>query len=373
MHWNEIVGQNAIKKMLQDSVTEGRISHAQLFVGKEGYGGLPLVLAYVKEILAKENSSAGHKVENLNHIDLHFSFPSYTEGGKALSKNFLQEWRSMILENPYSSDDDWIMRLDSEKKQMIISVHEVEEIIDKFKLKSFEGGYKVLVMTKIEKMNDQAANKFLKFLEEPPEKTIILLLAESIDFVLPTILSRCQLVNIPKLPPADLENALTEQFNVSESNAKALAFQAQGDWNLAMKLMSDNAANDEFEALFIQWVRNAFQAKTKPGVIKDLILWAREISSWSREKQKKFLDYCAEIFRLALLHNYAADDLVYKSLNKNGFKWEGFSRFIHGANIESILEELSEANLHLYRNGNAKIIWTDMGIKLTRYIHRSVN
>lgn len=110
---------------------------------------------------------------------------------------------------------------------MIISVHEVEEIIDKFKLKSFEGGYKVLVMTKIEKMNDQAANKFLKFLEEPPEKTIILLLAESIDFVLPTILSRCQLVNIPKLPPADLENALTEQFNISENNARALAFQAQ--------------------------------------------------------------------------------------------------------------------------------------------------
>jgi DNA polymerase-3 subunit delta' len=223
----KIVGQNAIK-------------NASGFGNRRPYQSCPIIcrerrlrriasgFSYVKEILAKENSSASHKVENLNHIDLHFSFPSYTEGGKALSKNFLQEWRSMILENPYSSDDDWIMRLDSEKKQMIISVHEVEEIIDKFKLKSFEGGYKVLVMTKIEKMNDQAANKFLKFLEEPPEKTIILLLAESIDFVLPTILSRCQLVNIPKLPPADLENALTEQFSISEDKRQSSGFSGTG-------------------------------------------------------------------------------------------------------------------------------------------------
>ncbi|NAW52123.1 DNA polymerase III subunit delta' [Elizabethkingia argentiflava] len=371
MHWNDIIGQETIKKTLRDSVKENRISHAQLFVGKEGYGGLPLALAYVKDILMKENPSVKHKIENLNYLDLHFSFPTYTEGGKALSKNFLKQWREMILANPYASDADWIAKLDSEKKQMIISVHEVEEIIEKFKLKSFEGTYKILIISKIEKMNDQAANKFLKFLEEPPEKTIILLLAENIDFVLPTILSRCQLLSIPNIPPDTIQHALVQRFAISLESARTLAFQAQGDWNLALKLLSKDTGNDEFEALFVQWVRNAFLAKTKPAVIRDLILWAREIASWNREKQKRFLDYCAEIFRLALLHNYDAEDLVYNSIRKNGFKWEGFSRFIHGANIESILEELSNANMHLYRNGNAKIIWTDMGIKLTRYIHRS--
>ena len=371
MQWNEIVGQKPIIKMLRESIEGGRISHAQLFVGKEGYGTFPLALAYVTEILSKENPSAKHKVETLSHIDVHFSFPTYSVNTKALSSNFAAEWRNMMLENFYANDDDWITALDSEKKQMIISVAEVEDIMEKFKLKSFEGGYKVLIISKIEKMNETAANKLLKFLEEPPEKTIILLLAESIDFVLPTILSRCQIVSVPQLSPADIENALISNYNVPEDKAREMAFQAQGDWNLAMKLIKEGDATSEFEAFFIQWVRNAFQAKNKPAVIKEIVMWAREISSWSREKQKKFLDYCAEIFRLALLRNYGADELVYKNLSLNGFKWEGFTPFIHGANIESILEEISTANLHLYRNGNAKIIWTDMGIKLTRYIHRA--
>jgi len=372
MRWSEIVGQNQIKEKLINSVKENRISHSQLFIGREGYGVLPIVLAYSREILSVNNDSAGQKLDSLSHIDVHFSFPTYSESGKSLSQNFYQSWRDMILGNPYSNINDWTEQINSDKKQILISVHEIENIIDKFKLKSFEVGYKILIMFGLDKMNDQAANKFLKFLEEPPEKTIIFLLAESIDFVLPTILSRCQVVNVPRLSDADVENTLIEKFKISRSEAMSIAFRSQGDWNLALKLLKDNSIDLDFESMIIQWVRSAFQAKKKPSAVKDISIWSREISSWGKEKQKNFIEYCSEIFRLALLENYNVKEMIYKSLSKENFKWDSFSRFIHGANIESILEELSLADFQLRRNANPKIVWLDMGIKLTRYIHRNV-
>lgn len=359
--------------MLQNSIVENRISHAQLFVGKAGYGTFPLALAYATQILGAKEGAALHKIENLNHVDLHFSFPTYSIDGKALSRNFSKERRAMLLENPYASYEDWVARLDSERKQLLLSVHEIEAVIEQFTLKSYEGGYKILILSKIEKMNREAANKFLKFLEEPPEKTLILLTAENIDYVLPTILSRCQIVQVPRISPEALAQALEVDYKLAPEPAQAIAFQAQGDWNLAMQLAENNQSTTEFEAFFIRWVRNAFQAKKKPQVLQDIIAWAQEISGWSRDKQKRFLDYCAEIFRLALLQNYQVDNLVYRQLSLHNFKWEGFAQFIHGANIESILEEITKAGLHVVRNGNAKIIWTDMGIKLTRYIHRAAD
>ncbi|QCX54112.1 DNA polymerase III subunit delta' [Elizabethkingia sp. JS20170427COW] len=370
MQWKDIIGQESLKQMLQDSISENRISHAQLFIGKEGYGVFPLTFAYATQILIQDNPSALHKIESLNHLDLHFSFPSYSVGNKTVSSNFISVWRKMILENPYASDEDFNTLLDSENKKMFISIHEIEDLIEKFKLKSYEGGKKILIMTRIDKMNEQAANKFLKFLEEPPKDTLILLTAESTDFILPTILSRCQLVYVPQLSAQDIEAQILENYPSHSNKASEIAFASQGDWNIALNLLNQNAKEEEFETYFIQWVRNAFQAKTKPIVLKDIVFWAREISGWSREKQLKFLGYCAEIFRLALMCNYQADQLVYKNLSLNGFKWDKFATFIHGSNIESILDEISNTNLHLLRNGNSKIIWTDMGIKLTRYLHR---
>jgi DNA polymerase-3 subunit delta' len=141
--------------------------------------------------------------------------------------------------------------------------------------------------------------------------------------------------------------------------------------NDALKLATITEKDDEFEKMFVQWVREAFQVKKKPEFLKNIVFWAREIAGWNREKQKHFLNYCSEIFRLALLQNYQSQDLVYKKIDINGFNWESFSRFISGANIVSILEELSTADLHLTRNGNPKIVWTDLGIKLSRYIHKN--
>ena len=371
MNWEEIVGQKKVVETLKDAIDKERVGHAQLFVGEEGFGVLPLALAYAKEILKRENEHAASKVEHLNHLDLHFSFPVFTEKSNSLSQRLFEDFRNMILENPYASINDWNEVLDAQNKQLFISADEVDALNQKFALKSFEGGTKILIVWRADKMNVTAANKFLKFLEEPPKKTIILLLAERIDTILPTILSRCQAIEVPRIDDESLEQGIKNQFDVSEAKIKEVIHQAQGNFNTALQLLQNDSANEEFEELFIDWVRNAFMAKKKPEVLRNIVLWGRNIASWNREKQKNFLDFCSEMFRLALLQNYDAEHLVYKRLSKNGFNWEAFTNFIHGANIVDILEEISDADLHLYRNANAKIVWTDLGIKLTRYIHRS--
>lgn len=371
MNWENIAGQTNLKKLLRESIAENRVSHAQLFVGKEGYGTLPMVLAYAKEILNRENEHAAAKVEHLNHLDLHFSFPVFTDNRNSLSKNKFDEFREMIMASPYASYDDWTAFLESENKQLFISADEIDDQNQKFSLKSFEGGTKILIVWRADKMNIAASNKFLKFLEEPPAKTIILLTAESTNDILPTILSRTQIVEIPRLHDEDIENYLKKNFSVSEEKLKEIVHEAQGDLNDAVKLINSGDKTNEFEKLFVQWVRDAFMVKKKPEYLRSIILWAREIAGWNREKQKNFLNYCSEIFRLALLQNYQSENLVYKKIDANGFNWGGFSKFISGANIENILEEINTADLHLTRNGNPKIVWTDLGIKLSRYIHKS--
>lgn len=371
MNWENIAGQENLKKLLRESIAENRVSHAQLFVGKEGYGTLPMVLAYAKEILSKENEHAASKVEHLNHLDLHFSFPVFTDNKNSLSKNKFEEFREMILASPYASYDDWTAFLESENKQLFISADEIDDQNQKFSLKSFEGGTKILIVWRADKMNIAASNKFLKFLEEPPSKTIILLTAESTNDILPTILSRTQVVEIPRILDEDIEVYLKKNFSVTEEKIREIVHEAQGNLNEAVKLLNSGDKSNEFEKLFVQWVRDAFMVKKKPEYLRSIIVWAREIAGWNREKQKNFLNYCSEIFRLALLQNYQSENLVYKKIDANGFNWNGFSKFISGANIESILEEINAADLHLTRNGNPKIVWTDLGIKLSRYIHKS--
>ena len=368
MKWEQIIGQDATKNLLKESIRDSRVGHAQLFVGEEGYGVLPLALAMAQEIFAKENPASAHKIENLNHLDLHFSFPVFSEKNISLSKRFFDNWREMILANPYSSFDDWTSFLESENKQFFISADEAEDIGQRFNLKSFEGGSKILIVWRADKMNDAAANKILKFLEEPPKDTFIILCAPTTNDILPTILSRCQIINVPRISDDDLLASLGEN-----ETSKEITYQAQGDWNAARNLLKTNGATSEFETLFIQWVRNAFQAKKKPEVLREIIKWARQISEWNREKQLKFLNYCIEIFRLAMLQNYGNENLVYKKLKEGQFNWVAFSRFIHGANIVSIVEEITEASYHISRNANSKIVLTDMGIKLTRYIHKSAS
>lgn len=372
MLWEKIAGQEKIKQKLKDSVAEGRISHAQLFSGENGWGALSLAIAYAGEILASEKGeNVWQKLESLQHPDVHFSFPAAANDSvkkDPTSKQFTKEWREFLLENPYGSVFDWLQFLGIEKKQGIINVHEAQEIVKSLSLNSYEGSYKIMIIWMPELMNVSAANKLLKIIEEPPQKTVFLLVSEREDLLLPTITSRCQLVKINRLTDEEIANYLIQNKGLTENQAYRIALSANG--NLHDALHTLESVNSEFETYFVQWVRNAFMAAKTPSVLKNLVSWSHEISSWSREQQKQFLAYCTEIFRQALLKNYQADSLVYLNLSADGFNWDKFAPFIHGANIEDILDELNQAAYHIERNANAKIVLLDLSIRLTRNLHK---
>ena len=371
MKWNEIIGQELLKKQLQASVAESRISHAQLFVGKCGYGTLPLALAYVSQTLCGDSESCYKQTGQLQHPDLHLSFPTInSEKQGALTSNYISQFREFILENPYRDINEWYDFLQEEKKQGLISVKEMENIIEQLNLKSSGGGYKVQIIWYAELMHVAAANKFLKILEEPPGKTLFILIAEDEKRILPTILSRCQKTDVHRIAEEDIEKALQQHFSLSKEDAQKIAFKSEGDWNLACDCVQTNLLQEEFEAYFIRWNRAAVMAPRKPEYLREIVEWSAEVAAWSREKQKGFLKFCSETFRQALLENYQAKKLVNAPLTYENFKWKNFIPFVHGSNIEDILKELNEASLHIERNGNPKVIFLDMGVKLTRYLAR---
>lgn len=373
MKWDEIIGQQNLKKQLQNSIKEDRISHAQLYIGKPGYGVLPLALAYASEVICKQSEKCLLQINRLQHPDLHLSFPTInnsTEKKEAISSDYIKQFREFIIEDPYRDINQWYAYINEDKKQGIISVKEIENIIDNLNLKSFEGGYKVQIIWMVETMRVEAANKLLKILEEPPAKTLFILIAEDDKKILPTILSRCQKITVNALENNEISDHLQNRFSLDKETADTLAKRAEGDWGVACKLIKNNTLQEEFEKYFIRWNRAAVMAPKKPQFLREIVDWSLEISAWGREKQKNFLQFCAETFRQALLQNYESSSLVNNPLTYENFKWDNFSHFVHGKNIEDILEEINNAFFHIERNGSAKIIFLDMGIKLTRFLAR---
>jgi len=220
-----------------------------------------------------------------------------------------------------------------------------------------------------EKMNIAASNKLLKLIEEPPEKTIFLLVTENEEQLISTIKSRCQVLHIGNLSDKQIADTLVKDEEVDIKTAQNLANQAAGNYNKALKLLQNKSDDIIFDQWFVIWVRAAFRAKGNASVINDLIGWSNEIATKGRETQKQFLLYCSQVFRQALLLNYKADSLVYLQPQTKGFKLENFAPFIHNGNIVNINDELGDAIYHIERNGNAKIILLDLSIKLTRLLH----
>lgn len=381
MRFSEIIGQQHIKNHLMYSARNGRIPHAQLFIAPEGAGALPMAIAYAQYIICQNKAddneggkeSCNLKFKDFQHPDLHFVFPvaSNEEVKSApVSDDFLSTWFEFIKNNPYASLNDWYEAIEIQKKQGNISVHEAGNILKKLSLKSFEGGYKIMIIWMAEKMNTEAANKLLKLLEEPTEKTVFILIAEDEKAILQTILSRCQLLHFNGLSENDMIQGLIEMENCDEVDAHSIAKQAQGNYNKALKLRYNVTEEYPFDEWFVSWVRSAFKANKNARVVSDLVKWSDEISAIGREKQKQFLNHCMELFRQALLLNYNAPELVYIHPKVEGFKLENFAPFVNENNILDIFKELEDAIYHIERNGNAKVILTDLSIKLTRLIHK---
>lgn len=381
MQFSEILGQDYIKNHVTKSALKGRIPHAQLFIGPEGCGTLAMAIAYSQFILChnldQENGggseSCNLKFKSLAHPDLHFIYPNVTNDDvktKPKSADFIQDWREFVTQNPYGSLFDWYKHLGVQNKQGEIRVDDAQDILKLLALKSFEGGYKIMIVWMVDKMNIAASNKLLKILEEPPEKTVFILISENEEDIIQTIRSRCQVVHFGALPEIVIADALVSRFTTEPKTASKIAHQAQGNFNKALHLLHEDSEDLPFEKWFVDWVRAAFRAKGNATAILDLISWSEEIATLGREGQKKFLNYCITMFRQALLLNYNAEKLVYIEPTVEKFKFENFAPFVNGTNIHAIFSELSDAIYHIERNGNAKIILTDLSIKLTRLIHK---
>jgi DNA polymerase-3 subunit delta' len=381
MQFSEILGQEHIKNHLTQSANVGRIPHAQLFVGPEGSGTLPMAIAYAQYILCSnkdgensgENQACNLKFQKLSHPDLHFAYPTVSTDSvktKPKSIDFITEWRAFLTQNPYGGLFDWYALLGVQNKQGEIRVDDATEILKSLSLKSYEGGYKIMIIWMADKLNIAASNKLLKLLEEPPEKTIFLLISENEEDIIQTIRSRCQILHFNGLSEAVVTEALVSREKIDSKLAAKIAHQAQGNYNVALHLLHDESDDHPFEEWFVTWVRAAFKAKGNAAAIQDLILWSEKIASLGRETQKKFLQFCIQMFRQALLLNYEAPSLVYFEPKVDKFKLENFAPFVNGNNIHDIFKELSDAMYHIERNGNAKIILTDLSIKLTRLIHK---
>ncbi|MDD3004306.1 DNA polymerase III subunit delta' [Flavobacterium sp.] len=380
MHFSEIIGQEHLKNHLIKSADAGRIPHAQLFIGAEGTGTLPMAIAYAQHILCKNPDTSSDydqscvlKFNSLSHPDLHFVYPTVTTSTvktKPKSVDYLLEWRDFLKQNLYGSLFDWLNFLEAGNKQGEIRVDDAQEIVKLLALKSFEGGYKIMIIWMADKMNISASNKLLKLLEEPTDKTLFILIAENEEDILQTILSRCQILHFNALDENSIAEKLYNDFNIEQRDAKKIAHHAQGNFNKALKLINADGEELIFEEWFVEWVRAAFRAKGNASAINDLLLWSEKIAALGRETQKKFLDFCIEMFRQALLLNYQTTSLVYMEPKVAKFKLENFAPFVNGNNIDAIFTELSDAIYHIERNGNAKIILTDLSIKLTRLIHK---
>jgi len=373
MDFNAIIGQDFLKNYFKKIIASERVPHTQLFVGDKGTGTLPLAWAFASELLCGGNENCRHKVEKLIHPDLHFVYPTVTKDGvkKPDSEVFLSEWREFLKDNPYGSLYNWMQFLEVANKQGIIRVSDAENILKKVAVKPYEADFKVIIIWMIEKMNNETANKLLKVLEEPPEDTKFVLIAEKTDDILPTIISRCQVHHFNPIPIETLVQNLVQKYNFSQEKATKIAHQSNGSWLKAIQLAQESGSDDEFQKMFIEWVRVAFSAKKDKQAIRRLIVWSEKIASTGRENQKQFLDFAINTFRQALMINYQNEDLAFYDFSANNFDLNKFARFIHSKNIQSIYEYVTKASYHIERNANPKLIFLDLSIKLTKLIHKT--
>lgn len=375
MQFKEVIGHQDIKEKLLHTIKENRVSHAQLFLGGEGSGNLALALAYAQYISCEnkqESDSCGVcsscvKFKKLVHPDLHFVYPVSTS--KSVSKDpvsddYINQWREAILENPYLNQNKWYQIMDVENKQGIISKNESYEILKKLNLKTFESEYKIMVIWLPEKMNAFAANKLLKLIEEPPAKTLFLMVSENSEQILPTILSRTQLIKIPKVDRESMKNALCDRNGLSPEKANDIVHLANGNYFEALNLI-DSTEEDNFNfEQFTHLMRLAYQRK-----VIDVVTWVDEMARIGREKQKSFLAYAIRLIRENFMLNIENREIVYLTQKEMSFSSK-FSQFINSENVSQLYETFNRAHADIEMNAYNKIVFLDLGLKILKLIRK---
>ena len=373
MFFSEIIGQETLKEQLVQTVRENRISHARLFLGPEGSGSLPLAIAYAQYVNCTdrgEREPCGKclscvKFKKLAHPDLHFVFPVIKPGGgkAAVSDMFIREWRETVIANPYITYNRWLEAMGGDNKQGGIFVDESREILNKLNFKTYEAEYKIMIIWLAEKMNPQTANKLLKILEEPPEKTLFLLIAESADQILPTILSRTQITRVPKIDTQSLANYLVATGLCDAQKALSTAHISNGNLAAALDVLQSSDESDYFLQMFVKMMRTCWSVWGKKQAMLDLLTWCEEITRLGREQQKAFLLYCMRMVRENFTLNRKQPSLTFLTDAENDFS-QKFNAFIHPDNVYQLADELNTAYYHIESNGNKNIVFLDLACKI---------
>ncbi len=368
MQFKKIVGQENIKQQLIQTVAENRVSHAQLFLSSDGSGALPLAIAYAQYIncLDKQHvdscgvCSSCRKYERYIHPDLHFSYPFFASKDVKTAVDVLEEWRSMLLMDAYFDMDIWRSKLSAENKQANINIAECHDIIKKLSFKAFEAETKVLIMWLPEYL-DKEGNALLKIIEEPPQNTLFILVANNQEQILSTLLSRTQIVKIPKLPHPTVESYLIEGHGLSESQATEYSFLADGNLIEAKSLVASTP--NENADKFSEWLRMGYGNR-----VLDLAAFVEQIAGWGRENQKNFLKYGISFLRECSLLLSGADQLV--KLPATALETaKKLSTHVLDLNMaDAIIAELEKAHYHIERNANPKILFLDVSLQLVKII-----
>jgi len=400
MQFEKITGQQEIKKQLVELVQHNRLSHALLFLSKEGSGALSLAMALAQYItctpkpnegglitelgsslfdvtsnkseirnLKSEIDSCGlcpacTKANQLVHPDIHFSYPVVTKksGTPPLSTDYINEWREFVKGYPYGNVYEWLQFIGAENKQGNITINECNDIIRKLSLKSFESEYKILIMWMPEFLGN-AGNKLLKLIEEPPPNTLFILIAENESLLLPTIVSRCQMIKIPALETEEIEKALIEKNNTAPALARQVAATSEGNYREALQLLQH--AEEDWQGLLREWLN----AILKTGPIAQT-KWVEETSRLGREKQKQFLRYFNH-----LLEQSIRSKIMGNNINLPDNEKDFAARLNKLADIsqqQAIIEELDRASYYIERNANAKILFHALTIKLYHIIQDKI-
>lgn len=387
MAFSEVVGLQHVKEQLVDLVQHNRLSHALLFLGRDGSGALPLALAFSQYIICEKiqqskreagpslfgeaepapvrmdacgECSACLKASKYAHPDIHYSFPVIPKksGDKPVSTDYITEWREFLEHNPYGNAYEWLQYIGAENKQGNITSEECNAIIHKLSLKSFESEYKVLVMWMPEYLNKEG-NKLLKLIEEPPANTLFILVAENADAILPTILSRCQLVRIPKPETSEIEAALIAK-GIDEQKATMAAGVSDGNFREALTLAKEEGSND-WQTLLRDWLN----AMLRGGPVAQ-VKWIDHISKEGRESQKQFLYYFSHLLEQSLRLRVLGAAFSIADSEKDFA--ERLNKMIDVPQQEAIAQELDKATYYVERNANPKMLFHALTIKLSHII-----
>lgn len=373
MQFKDVVGLDHIKSHLIQAVRNNKVPHAQLFLNRPGTGGLPLALAYTQYLVCQnpsEHDSCGVcppcvKAQKMIHPDIHYTYPVIKpEGMKRapLSEDFAKEWRSVITKNPYITEYEWILEINDENKQGNITRDEASQIIQKLTFKAFESRFKIQIIWMAENLAE-TGNTLLKLIEEPPGDTVIILIAENQEAILPTIISRTQIVNITNLQEDDIYVKLMNDYQLDEETAREYAYISNGNFRKAQQL-----ATGELEG-FGEDLKN-WMIYCMRGPSIELVKWTETRHTKGREYLKKFFDYTLHIFRETIASKYTEDQLR-PHVSKNEFPVvQALKKYVTYDNLYELIPKMEETAYHIERNSNAKISLLNLSIEMRKILRK---